>query len=251
MTERPIVLVVENDEKAPTYREALLAGGAAPDEILEITPANAGDRDFEAIGARAAGIFFCGGPDIDPNYYGQEPREDAGLEIDPGLDPIEFDLMRGAEAGRTPVLGVCRGMQLVNVHLGGTLYQDIQQELPGVTEHYHRVRLDYLAHEIEVIGDDLPVGELLTRKRPHTNSRHHQAVRDMGRGLTPVAYSPDGVLEVMQLEPDDWWLWAVQWHPENLLQDDQQRELFRCFVSETRRRVPDGGSGAEARGRPS
>jgi putative glutamine amidotransferase len=126
-------------------------------------------------------------------------------------------------------------MQVVNVFLGGTLYQDVKLELPGVTEHYIRTAPDFLAHDVEVIQGSLPIGALLSRERPRTNSRHHQAVKDLGRGLLPVAYSPDGLLEVMQMPPGGWWVWAVQWHPENLLRHEQQRQIWVAFVREVTR----------------
>lgn len=231
---RPVVVCAESTSHSGPYAGALCAMGVPAAAIRVVTPEDP-IEGLRELGAAAAGILLCGGPDVEPRRYGQTPRREAGLSLLPALDAREWELLEGAHAARTPLLAICRGMQVVNVFLGGTLYQDVKLELPGVTEHYIRAAPDFLAHEVEVLQRSLPIGELLSRERPRTNSRHHQAVRDLGRGLLPVAYSPDGLLEVMQLPPDGWWVWAVQWHPENLLQHEQQRQIWVAFVREVRR----------------
>ncbi|MEZ5331218.1 MAG: gamma-glutamyl-gamma-aminobutyrate hydrolase family protein [Thermoanaerobaculia bacterium] len=232
---KPVVVCAESTSHAVPYAGALRATGIRAESIRLVTPDDPIDG-LRALGAEAAGVLLCGGPDIEPARYGQTARAEAGLTVMPELDAREWELLAGAHDARTPLLGVCRGMQVLNVFLGGTLYQDVKLELPGVTEHYIRTAPDFLAHDVEVLQPHLPLGELLSRERPRTNSRHHQAVRDLGRDLLPVAYSPDGLLEVMQLPPGGWWVWAVQWHPENLLQHEQQREIWLAFVRQVERR---------------
>lgn len=242
---RPVVVCAESSSHAGTYAGALRATGVPAETIRIVTPEDpiAGLRE---LGSEAAGILLCGGPDIEPVRYGQEERPEAGLTLMPELDTREWELLAGAHDARTPLLGVCRGMQVLNVFLGGTLYQDVKLELPGVTEHYIRTAPDFLAHDVEVLQPHLPLGALLSRERPRTNSRHHQAVKDLGRDLLPVAYSPDGLLEVMQLPPGGWWVWAVQWHPENLLQHEQQREIWLAFVRQIERRRRETAPGRVA-----
>lgn len=242
---RPVVVCAESTPHSGPYAGALRAMGVAAEAIRVVTPEDP-IEGLRELGATAAGILLCGGPDVEPSRYGQTPRRDAGLTLMPELDAREWELLEGAHAARTPLLAICRGMQVVNVFLGGTLYQDVKLELPGVTEHYIRSAPDFLAHEVEVLQRTLPIGELLSRQRPRTNSRHHQAVKDLGRGLLPVAYSPDGLLEVMQLPPGGWWVWAVQWHPENLLQHEQQRRIWVAFVREVQRANDRLGVVAEA-----
>jgi putative glutamine amidotransferase len=231
---RPVVVCAESATHAGPYAGALQAMGVPAEAIRLVTPADP-IEGLRELGARAGGVLLCGGPDVDPARYGQSARDEAGLTLLPALDCREWELLEGAYASRTPLLAICRGMQVVNVFLGGSLYQDVKLELPGVTEHYIRAAPDFLAHDVEVLQGGLPIGSLLSRERPRTNSRHHQAVRDLGRGLLPVAYSPDGLLEVMQLPPGGWWVWAVQWHPENLLGYEQQREIWLAFVHEVER----------------
>lgn len=231
---RPVVACAESIPHSGPYVAALRAMGVATEAIRVVTPEDPLEG-LRELGARAAGVLLCGGPDLEPRRYGQTPRAEAGLTLMPELDAREWELLEGAHSARTPLLAICRGMQVVNVFLGGTLYQDVKLELPGVTEHYIRTAPDFLAHDVEVIQGSLPIGALLSRERPRTNSRHHQAVKDLGRGLLPVAYSPDGLLEVMQMPPGGWWVWAVQWHPENLLRHEQQRQIWVAFVREVTR----------------
>ena len=231
---RPVVVCAESIPHSGPYAGALRTMGVATEAIRVVTPEDPLEG-LRELGACAGGVLLCGGPDIEPRRYGQTARTEAGLTLMPELDAREWELLEGAHSARTPLLAICRGMQVVNVFLGGTLYQDVKLELPGVTEHYIRTAPDFLAHDVEVLQGSLPIGQLLSRERPRTNSRHHQAVKDLGRGLLPVAYSPDGLLEVMQMPPGGWWVWAVQWHPENLLRHEQQRQIWVAFVREVKR----------------
>lgn len=230
---QPIVLCSERRDKAGPYIQALIELGVPEEQIRLVTPESE-TEGMRELAAGAAGLLVCGGPDIHPSRYGEDENPEADLSIQPELDAIEWELVTGAHEARTPVFGICRGMQVLNVFQGGTLYQDLKLELPGVQEHYVRIAPDHVAHTIHVVNGDLPIGDLLQRAEPKTNSRHHQAIKDMGRDLLPVAYSPDGVLEVVQMPSGGWWVWAVQWHPEDLVSDPQQRELWREFIAASR-----------------
>jgi putative glutamine amidotransferase len=224
-----LVVCVESRAKAGTYVEALKAVGAASERLQVITPENA-TGDLERTGADCAGLLLCGGPDMEPWRYGEEPRPDADLSLMPELDQIEWDLLTGAAAGRKPVWAVCRGLQTVNVFLGGSLWQDIPSQLGGAVTHSVAAPLDAMAHPVEGAPHDDPWADRLTRHSLAVNSRHHQALRRLGRGVSTVARSPDGVVEAAVVQREDWWVKGVQWHPEDLLHQPIQRQLWRDFL---------------------
>jgi putative glutamine amidotransferase len=224
-----LLVCVESQAKAGTYVEALKEAGAAAEQLQVITPENAAG-DLERAGADCAGLLLCGGPDMEPWRYGQEPRPDADLSLMPELDQIEWDLLTGAAATRRPVWAVCRGLQTVNVFLGGSLWQDIPSQLGDSVEHAVARPLDAMAHPIDGAAHDDPWSSRLTAGPLRVNSRHHQALRELGRDLSPVARSPDGLIEAAVVERQDWWVKGVQWHPEDLLHQPIQKQLWHEFL---------------------
>lgn len=225
-----LVVCVESQAKAETYVEALKHVGAVADLLQVITPENAAG-DLERTGAASLGLLLCGGPDMEPWRYGEEPRPDANLSLMPELDQIELDLLTGAAATRRPVWAVCRGLQTVNVFLGGSLWQDIPSQLGESVEHEVAAPLDAMAHRIDGNGaHDDPWAERLTAEPLEVNSRHHQALRELGRGVSVVARSPDGLVEAAVVDRKSWWVKGVQWHPEDLLHHPVQRRLWRDFL---------------------
>ena len=203
--------------------------GIHTDKIRVVTAENP-VHDLATLGAEAAGVVLCGGPDLDPRWYGEKPRDDADLSIWPELDQMDWSLLEGAEQGRTPVWAICRGMQTFNVFQGGTLWQDLPSQVQGVIEHQPDVPHDSLAHSIRILTRQETFAELLNGGAIEVNSRHHQAVRDTGRDIVQVAESADGVLEVLVLDRPDWWVKGVQWHPENLMHVPVQRQLWAEFL---------------------
>lgn len=236
-----VLLCVENEDKAIAYRDALLAAGLAAPRLKVLVPPQA-DNGLRTLAAEAAGLVLAGGPDMHPRHYGQEAMADAGLHIDEPLDRMELDLVAGAEEGETPVWALCRGMQTVNIHLGGTLYQDLELQLPGVGEHSVGEPLDYLAHELESVSTESEFGEALERHGSAVNSRHHQAVKELAPGLREVARAPDGVIEVVEAESDAWWLRGVQWHPENLTAIPFQLQLWKDFLAACDQDISSGAT---------
>jgi putative glutamine amidotransferase len=123
-------------------------------------------------------------------------------------------------------------MQGTNVFLGGTLYQDLELQLDGAGDHEAEgAPHDFLAHELTRPDSTSPFGRLFVNGGVRVNSRHHQAIRDLAPGLAPVAWAPDGVLEVAEWTDHDWWLRGVQWHPEDILYLPLQRKLWQQFVT--------------------
>ena len=175
------------------------------------------------------GFIFTGGVDIAPERYGEAASELCG-EIQPLRDALEFAVLDEVLATGKPILGICRGAQLINVALGGTLYQDIPSECPSDLAHRQtEARFDF-SHDITILPST-PLHALLGVTRIKGNSFHHQAVHTLGKGLAVMAYADDGVIEALWLA-DHPYLRAYQWHPERLYdKDDDSRKLFFEFIS--------------------
>lgn len=182
------------------------------------------------------GIFLPGGADIDPSSYGAE-RHPACDASDPERDRVELLLLRWALADRKPTLGVCRGLQLINLAAGGTLYQHISDEHPGAHKHDYfpfagAYRRDHLAHTVRITAPRSRIARVFRTEQVAVNSMHHQGVRTLGRGLVSTAVSPDGLIEALEGTDEEHFLVAVQWHPEALTESDAAaRRLFDEFIA--------------------
>lgn len=225
-------VVIASDDRQPNdkYRGALLCAGALPEEVALVCP---GDE----VPARFDGLLIAGGADVDPSRYGETPSTPT-LELRPERDELDFRLFTLAESRGLPVFGICRGMQMINVALGGTLWQDLDSERDrGVRHEYERKEWDpaHPAHPIRVRdGANTPLAcRLAARGELVVNSRHHQAVKDLARGLVPIAASSDDLVEAYE-EPSRAFLAGVQWHPEDLVADPVQKSLFRDFLDACR-----------------
>jgi putative glutamine amidotransferase len=208
------------EDRLRPYLAALEGAGAA---AVLVRP---GANSLERIG----GLLLPGGPDVAPGRYGQAPRPWLG-QVHPELDEFELSLVAHARACALPVLAICRGLQVVNVSLGGTLFQDLRAE--GATMEEHAVPrergLDLIAHSL-VVEPQTRLREIAGAARVPANSRHHQAVREVAPGLTVSARSPDGVVEA--LESADGMILALQCHPEDLVGGHPwARRLFQAFVT--------------------
>jgi len=178
------------------------------------------------------GLLLTGGDDVDPALYGEAPHP-AFAVSEPGRDAFEIDLVRRALDADIPVLAICRGLQVLNVALGGTLIQDIPSEPVPLLPHDADGPPTTLAHTVEVApGSCLAalVGPDGTRA---VNSRHHQAVRALGTGLVVTATSPDGLIEAAEV-PAARFCVGVQWHPENFHATGEFDKLFAGFIDACR-----------------
>lgn len=221
-----------------TYIEALLGAGALP----VVIPLGLTDEDRRALVARLDGVVLPGGGDIDPAEYGQEPHP-ALSDVDVLRDSLELNLARDAAQSDLPLLAVCRGVQVLNVALGGTLVQDIPSQVPGAVKHSFRLidaPREHLAHAVKV-AEGSRLAEILGTPITSVNSRHHQSVDKVAPGLEVVAHAPDGVIEGVE-HPTHPFLIGVQWHPENLQAIPEMKRLFVRFVEAAgRRRANDEG----------
>jgi putative glutamine amidotransferase len=159
------------------------------------------------------GLLLPGGADVEPRRYGAVARDDCHLNVVPEIDEAEFLLAEWALADGLPLLGICRGIQVLNVACGGTLWQDVQVEGAARESHYQEPR-DALVHDVDVKADSL-LARTLGTTQVRVNSLHHQAIRDLGGRLRAVAHSPDGLIEGVEL-PSHQFVLGIQCHPEEL-----------------------------------
>ena len=175
------------------------------------------------------GFVFTGGDDIDPSHYGDEILPECG-DIIPERDAFEFAFFPKVLESKKPVLGICRGCQLLNVALGGTLWQDIPSQVKNTYQHQPSpVELIAERTHNAVIVQNTKLHEILKTSKMKVNSMHHQAIKDLGAGLTLSAVSTDGIPEGFELSGHPF-LVAVQWHPEWLFPKDDSFALFSAFV---------------------
>lgn len=210
---------------ASDYIRAVERAGGAP-VILPIT--DSVDTIWELVKG-LDGIVFTGGADIDPALYGEEPIFGLGT-IDTLRDGFEFELLnRVIRETSIPVLGICRGFQLINIAFGGTLYQDMKTQRPEGMNHSLGIFPKYYpAHILKVKEGSWMHG--IFDGEIGTNSLHHQAVKDLGKGLIPTLHAKDGLVEGFELEGERF-LAAVQWHPEMMIQTDAKYlRFFEGFI---------------------
>lgn len=192
----------------------------------------------QALWPRLAGLLLTGGGDIDPARFGhaRHPKTD---DVAPARDDIELALTRRALDDDVPVLGVCRGIQVLNVALGGTLVQDLPSERPGPIAHSQREPRHEPTHAVKVMGEGTRLGRVLGCLELQVNSMHHQAIDRLGAGLREVAWAPDGVIEGIEIPGDERFVLGVQWHPEELVgHDPAARNLFTALIEAARHRTP-------------
>jgi putative glutamine amidotransferase len=183
--------------------------------------------------ATCHGVLFTGGGDVDPARFGETPHP-AVSGIDAARDTFEIELARQVLATNVPALGICRGLQVLNVAQGGTLVQDIPTCVAEAVDHAIKVPLTGIAHDVwsargstlaTLMAEELGSGDTLA-----VNSRHHQCINALASGFEVVATAPDGVIEAIE-RPGARFFLAVQWHPENFWRTGEFRPLFEGFVA--------------------
>ena len=211
-----------------SYTRAILNAGGLP----VLIPSDIAEGDWFELFKRLDGLLFTGGGDIATRLFnGVDHPEVYG--VDAPRDAIELGLARYAANEGKPFLGICRGLQVANVALGGTLYTHIPDQLPGALVH------DFpgedgiptrtaLAHLVR-IEEDSQIGKILAQPILHVNSLHHQGIKDVAPGLKAVAYAPDGLVEAVEMPEHPFGI-AVQWHPEWLTDQEAIQRLFKAFV---------------------
>lgn len=223
------VLPLWDDEKEsiwmlPGYLQGIIDAGGIPVMLPMI-------RDKEMIACLADkfdGFLFTGGHDVNPSLYGEERTLKCGqiCSVRDELEQVLFDTVINQDK---PAFGICRGLQMFNVLLGGSLYQDLPSQYFAETKVNHRQQppYDIPAHAVRVL--DSPLSKLINAAEMEVNSYHHQSIKALSPQLSPLAIAPDGLVEAAYM-PGKRFVWAVQWHPEFTLQGAVSKKLFRSFV---------------------
>lgn len=206
------------------YTMAIEAAGGVP---VVMPPMH--DDAIPALLDRLSGIVLSGGPDIDPGTYGGRYHPKLG-PTEPDLDHFELKLVEAALVRGMPILAICRGAQMLNVALGGDLYQHLPESPGGAIDH-RKATADApdAAHEVTVEPSSMLAAALHREGSCQVNSFHHQAAHKLGRELVPVAWAPDGVVEGIELPGHDFVV-GVQWHAEAMIDRPEQCALFEAFV---------------------
>lgn len=212
------------------YVEGVARAGGAPVVLPPIVEA-AGSL-VESID----GLLLSGGSDLDPDYYGEKPVPEMGVTI-PERDAFEMALLGYALERGIPVFGICRGLQVLNVSLGGTLYQDLPTQFdPEALKHRQNTPKRQPTHEVEVDANSR-VSEVVGSRNLKVNSYHHQAVKDLAGDLVVCGRSPDGIVEAVEARNfSEQWILAVQWHAEAMRESGREhKSLFEAHVEAARR----------------
>jgi putative glutamine amidotransferase len=223
------VRLFEGAERAgvnAAYVHSIAKAGGIPILLTSPIGADSAARSLEMID----GLVLTGGHDLDPRWYDAQPSPALG-PVDPLRDAFELALFHAARARGIPILGICRGLQLVNVAMGGTLYQDLPSEQPGDVPHDAPVPRDARTHSIS-LTEGSRLQHALGAHELVTNSFHHQAIQDLAPGLVVTARADDGIIEGVEGSNDEEWLLAVQWHPEEFHHDadSPDQRLFRALI---------------------
>jgi putative glutamine amidotransferase len=215
---QPIVLLQRS------YVKAVMDAGGVP----LLIPSLVAEDGWDALYSRLDGILFSGGGDISLDYFRGDPHpriDDVDLE----RDSVELKMVQAAASDGKPFLGICRGCQIVNVALGGTLYTHIADQMPNALDHdYPGNKRTVLVHEVK-IEEGTHVAEIYGDPIIKVNSLHHQGLKDIAASLRVAGHAPDGLVEAVELPEHPFGL-AVQWHPEWLTDQQSTKNLFRKFI---------------------
>lgn len=240
---KPLIGVTMNLEVQPTrhlnildqdYGKAVFEAGGIPIPILGI------DTAIPDLVKKLDGFLFTGGDDLHPRYYKEKPLKKVSLNLSPDdRTRFELALFKAAARAKKPIFAICHGAQLVNVALGGSLYQDIAKQIPKAEKHgpakngekvYHTVSVFEGTNICRILGA-CNSGNCSIKVR----SSHHQSIKNPGKGLRLAAVSPDGVIEALEARSKRNFLVAIQWHPEKTINDRYTKKLFAAFVTASRK----------------
>ncbi len=212
------------DYAGSDYSHAVLHSGGAPVIIPAVQDSGSLSRILNSV----QGLILSGGPDVHPKRYGEEPMAGLG-EVDEALDSMELTAAGLALERDIPILAICRGIQVLNLALGGTLYQDIPSQLPDSLCHNPKADKAVNTHTVRIEAGSR-LRRIVGKPEIWVNGKHHQAVKDSAPGLVVTARARDGVIEAVE-HPGKRYVIGVQWHPEGTWRDDAcSKKLFLSFV---------------------
>jgi putative glutamine amidotransferase len=208
------------------YLRSLEGAGLLPIVVAPMADPSRAGEILDAVG----GLLLTGGEDVDPGRYGAARHPALGA-VNPARDATELALLAAARDRRLPVLAICRGIQLLNVALGGTLVQDLPSQRPSDVKHDQPHDAASRTHDVAIVAGTRLAAATGTSAMP-VNSYHHQAVDRLAAGLRVSATATDGLVEAVETDDAAWWVVAVQWHPEDLTDDVRawDRGIFRAFA---------------------
>lgn len=213
----------------PDYGRAVLQAGGIPVPILGI------ETSVPDIIGRFDGFVFTGGDDIDPGFYREHSLVGAKITLSPDKrTQFEIRLLKAVMKAKKPVLAICHGAQLVNVALGGALFQDIALQIPKAIRHGAMKKGGKVFHPVALFEGTLLQRIMGVGSIPRVRSGHHQSARNPGRGLQLAAVARDGVIEALEWRNSQF-LIAVQWHPEKTLNDKYTKKLFKALVDASKK----------------
>lgn len=215
---QPLVLLQQS------YVKAIMQAGGVP----LLIPSLVAEDGWDALYARLDGILFSGGGDIALDHFAGEPHPRID-EVDPARDSVELKLIQASASDGKPFLGICRGCQVMNVALGGTLYTHLPDQLPGALDHSYPGNMrTVLVHQVK-IEEGTRMADIYGEPIIQVNSLHHQGLKEIAPSVRVAGHAPDGLVEAIEL-PDHPFGVAVQWHPEWLTDQAVTRNLFKKFV---------------------
>ena len=210
------------------YVTALERAGLVPLIVPPLSSSEAASSVLDSV----SGLVLTGGEDVDPARYG-EKRHEKVRSVNVARDATEAALVEEARARGLPVLAICRGIQILNVALGGTLVQDIPSQCHTDIDHDEEGARNSRTHEVSIEPGSLIAGAVGT-EHLSVNSFHHQSVKRVADGMKVTARSPDGVIEGIESTDEKWWVMGVQWHPEEMTDSAEpwDRGLFKAFAKQ-------------------
>lgn len=235
---QPIIGITAGKEKSDTniqkitlidkYVEAILHAGGIPLIIPAVTSKDLISSIFQKID----GVLLTGGGDIETlRYNGENHPRVYGVDVE--RDQLEIDLVLSAVTNKKPLLGICRGIQIINVALGGDLYSDISDQRENSLRHdwFPDYPRDMLAHEVLALNNSR-LHEITGCDQMKVNSLHHQGIRSIAPGLTATAFAEDGIIEAVEMDDHPFFL-GVQWHPEWIYNQNTTKQIFKTFIQTT------------------
>ena len=221
-----IITNIEDDltlSMVGTYGKAIEQSGGLP----LVLPYIESEALIDAFVNDCDGFLFTGGADVEPKHYGEEKKNDCG-KCQPLRDKMEFAIFERVMLKNKPILAICRGLQMINVAMGGTLYQDVPTEFETSIHHVQLEARNDASHSV-FVEKGTPLFTLVKKEVVTGNSFHHQAIKRLAVGLTVMARAEDGIIEAVYA-PDKKYLRAYQWHPERLYQYSDNKMLFDDFI---------------------